>query len=117
MNRAVNLKEYAKDVTTVEQDKWMWAKAMAAIVCYMILAGLFYTNVECCDERSLPDVSCSFDDDGTYANGGCPDNLYWSWVDAVYYAVATLTTVLPTWKKVILSMQESSLPACVWCIS
>ena len=75
VNKAENLKEYAKDVTTVEQDKWMWVKAMGAIVSYMILAGLFYTNVECCDERSLPEMSCSLSS-STPAHATCPDGMY-----------------------------------------
>jgi potassium channel subfamily K len=70
VEKGSGLKNFAKELHKIEDDKSLWVGAAAVTVFYFVLSGLVYTNLE-------------QDDDGNY----------WTWTDAVYFAVCSLTTV------------------------
>jgi len=58
----------------------MWLKAVLVVLIYMAIAAFFYCNVEC-------DMNEDAQDDWSKCS------KHWTVIDAVYFAVATLTTV------------------------
>jgi potassium channel subfamily K len=78
--KGMGFKNYEKEVVSVEQDKGMWLKAVLVVLVYMAIAAFFYCNVEC-------DMNEDPQDDWSKCS------KHWSVIDAVYFAVATLTTV------------------------
>jgi potassium channel subfamily K, other eukaryote len=77
--KGLGFKNYEKEVVSVEQDKGMMVKAVLVILLYLALAAVFYCSVECdMNEDAKDDFSCT---------------KHWTAIDAVYFAVATLTTV------------------------
>jgi potassium channel subfamily K len=70
VEKGQGLKNFAKELHKIEDDKSLWVGAGVVTLLYFLLSGVVYTNLE---------------QDG--------DGNYWTWTDAVYFAVCSLTTV------------------------
>jgi potassium channel subfamily K len=114
VEKGTGLKNFAKELHKIEDDKTLWVMAILTTVFYFLLSGIVYTNVEPIvpggDAVPCPDGSWCLDSSGANSTDGncydtdwndgnataiatCSGEVAWTWTDAVYFSVCSLTTV------------------------